>query len=220
MLSIILSTEVNKIMKTYQSGTSDKKAKKNFFARYMYPIIFGTALLIVAAAITLTLVFTLPETPANVDPGPGPSVDVEVPEVTFGMPLAEYTIGKGAALDSLVYSSTLNQWRTHNGVDFAASAGANVMAVCDGTVQSVVNSTLEGTVVTVAHDDGLVSIYKGLAGENVIAEGTAVKTGDVIGTVAESMMIEQLDGTHLHLEMQKNGTYVDPMEYLPGETDK
>ena len=48
-----MSTEVNKIMKTYQSGTNEKKTKKNFFARYMYPIIFGTALLLVAAAITL-----------------------------------------------------------------------------------------------------------------------------------------------------------------------
>lgn len=207
-------------MKTYQSGTNEKKTKKNFFARYMYPIIFGTALLLVAAAITLTLVFTRPETPAVVEPDPDPSIDVEVPEVTFGMPLAEYTIGQGAALDSLVYSSTLNQWRTHNGVDFAAASGANVLAVSDGTVKSVTASTLEGTVVTVEHADGLVSIYKGLNADGVIAEGTAVKTGDVIGTVAETMMIEQLEGTHLHLEMQKNGAYVNPMEYLPGESDK
>ena len=191
-------------MKTYQSGTNEKKTKKNFFARYMYPIIFGTALLLVAAAITLTLVFTRPETP----------------DVTFGMPLAEYTIGQGAALDSLVYSSTLNQWRTHNGVDFAAAAGANVLAVSDGTVKSVTASTLEGTVVTVEHADGLVSIYKGLNADGVIAEGAAVKTGDVIGTVAETMMIEQLEGTHLHLEMQANGAYVDPMDYLPGGSDK
>ena len=205
-------------MKTYQSGTKEKKTKKNFFSKYMYPLIFGTALLLVAGAITLTLVLTRPDTPAAVEPtDPTPPVVVEP---VFGMPLGEYTLGKGAALNSLVYSSTLNQWRTHNGVDFQTAAGANVMAVYDGTVKSVVNSNLEGTVVTVEHADGLVSIYKGLAEENVVAEGTAVKTGDVIGTVAESMMVEQLDGTHLHLEMKKNGALVDPMEYLPGDTDK
>lgn len=206
-------------MKTYQSGTKDKDAKKGFFAKYMYPIIFGTALLLIAGAITLTLVLTRPDTPAAVDPDPAPPVDV--PEVTFGMPVGEYTLGKLAALNSLVYSSTLNQWRTHNGVDFQVAAGASVMAVTDGTVKSVETTNLEGTVVTIEHADGLVSIYKGLAAENVAAEGTAVKTGDVIGTVAETMMVEQLDGTHLHLEMKKGGALVDPMEYLPAsETDK
>lgn len=221
MLSIILTTEVIKIMKTYQSGAKEKKTKRSFFARYMYPIIFGTALLLVAAAITLTLVLTQTKAPASVTPNPDPPItDVDTPPVTFCLPVTDYTLGKGAVLNSLAYSSTLKQWRTHNGVDFQVAAGAAVLVITDGTVKSVTSTNLEGTVVTVEHANGLTSIYKGLAAEGVVAEGTTVKAGDTIGKVAETMMLEQLDGTHLHLEMRKNGTLVDPMTYLVTDSDK
>lgn len=206
-------------MKTYSSGTTkDKKTKKGFFKKNLYAILFGSSLLVVAAVITLTLVFTRPAQDVGTVPTPpvdnNPVVD-EPNKPTFGLPLDEYTLGKEAALDSLVYSATLNQWRSHNGVDFTATAGATVKAVIDGTVKSVVDTNLEGWVVTVEHADGLVSIYKGLDKDGLVAEGTAVKTGDALGKLAETMMIEQLDGVHLHLEMKKNGALVNPLDYLP-----
>lgn len=200
-------------MKTYSSGTTkDKKAKKGFFKKNLYAILFGSSLLVVAAVITLTLVFTRPVKDVDappVDNNPQPAAP------TFSLPMDEFTLGKEAALDSLVYSATLNQWRTHNGVDFLGTAGATVKAVSDGTVKTVIQTTLEGYVVTVEHADGLVSIYKGLDKEGLPAEGDKVKEGDQIGKLAETMMLEQLDGVHLHLEMKKNGAYVNPLDYLP-----
>lgn len=201
-------------MKTYSSGTAkEKKTKKGFFKKNVYAILFGTSLLAIAGVITLTLVLTRPK---EVAVDPNPPIDGNVtPDPTFTLPVKDFTLGKEAALDSLVYSATLNQWRTHNGVDFNAAAGSSVLAVSDGTVKSVTTTTLEGTVVTVEHADGLVSIYKGLAADGVIAEGAAVKTGDELGKLAETMMLEQMDGVHLHLEMKKNGSYVNPLNYLP-----
>lgn len=201
-------------MKTYQSSTKEKKTKKNFFMRNIYGIIFGATLLVVAGIITLTLVLNN-RTPSQVGPGPDVDIDVPTPKPTYIVPLDEYTMGQSAALDKLVYSSTLNQWRTHNGIDLMASAGAVVKSVGSGTVEKVETTTLEGVVVTVAHADGLVSIYKGLSSDVNVKVGDGVSAGDVIGTVADTMMMEQREGAHLHLEMKLAGKYVDPASYIP-----
>ena len=199
-------------MKTYQNPAKEKKTKKNFFMRNIYGIIFGVTLLVIAGVITLTLVLTTRKVP--VDNKPGGDVDVDVPPTpTYSLPLEDYTMGSGASLDALVYSATLNQWRTHNGVDLLTGAGSSVMSIADGKVESVKQTTLEGVVVTIAHENGLVSIYKGLSGATV-AEGDSVSKGGAIGKVAENMMIEQREGAHLHLEMKENGKYVDPAKYL------
>lgn len=200
-------------MKTYSSSHAKEK-KKGFFKKNLYAILFGTSLLVVALVITLTLVFARPKQVGGiVEP---PVIDEPQPTApTFALPLDDYTLGKEAALDSLVFSATLKQWRSHNGVDFMGSAGAVVKAVTDGTVKSVVNTNLEGWVVTVEHADGLTSIYKGLDSTAIASVGATVKAGDQIGILAESMMLESADGVHLHLEMKKDGKLVDPLQFLP-----
>jgi len=44
------------------------------------------------------------------------------------------------------------------GIDFAADAGTNVVAVYDGTIESVTTSYLQGTTVTIDHGNGLKSV--------------------------------------------------------------
>ena len=127
-------------------------------------------------------------------------------------------MAKQASLNKLVYNSTLKQWRTHNGADFVASADSSVLSVADGTVSKVENTILEGVVVTVAHAEGYVSVYKGLESAQV-AEGDEVKKGDTLGKVG-TMMSEKSEGTHLHLEMKKDGKYVSPTDILGVSEDK
>lgn len=201
-------------MKTYQSSTKEKKTKKNFFMRNIYGIIFGATLLVVAAVITLTLVLNASKAPVDNNPGGDINTGGDPQKPVYVTPLDDYTVGQSAALDKLVYSSTLNQWRTHNGIDLLAAAGANVKCVAAGKVEKVENTTLEGTVVTIAHEDGLVSIYKGLSSDVLVKEGDSVASGFVIGTVADTMMMEQREGAHLHLEMKLSGKYVDPANYI------
>ena len=201
-------------MKTYQSPTKDKKTKKNFFMRNIYGFIFGITLLVVAGIITLTLVLNARRAPVENKPGGDVGVDGPPPAPAYSAPLVDYTVGKEASLTKLVYSSTLNQWRTHNGVDLMTAAGAEVKCIAGGKVEKVQETTLEGVVVTISHENGVVSIYKGLSDVSV-KEGDALTGGTVIGKVAENMMTEQNDGAHLHFEMTKDGKLVDPAAFLP-----
>ena len=116
-----------------------------------------------------------------------------------------------------VFSQTMNDYRTHLGVDISASLGTPVMAVADGIVTNVWEDPFMGTSVSIEHSGNAVSIYKNLDPE--VAEGiiigASVKCGDTIGAVGESAMNELAEEPHLHYEMKINGKHVDPKEHLP-----
>lgn len=113
--------------------------------------------------------------------------------------------------DELVYSETLGDWRTHNGVDIACEAGATVKACRGGTVTAVYEDGLWGKVVEL-EADGVVFRYTGLADVSVKTDAQ-VAAGDSLGKVGETYA-EALDQSHLHLEVLKGGAYVDPQNYF------
>ncbi len=202
-------------MRTYKRTHATAEKKRTRVSRKGKSIIAVCAsVAVVAVALTLSLTFGLRK---NVPTDNKVPVDVK-PVITFTAPLNECTVTKQASLDKLVYNDTLKQWRTHNGVDFEAAAGSDVLSIADGTVKSVENTILEGTVVTVEHADGYVSIYKGLDTASV-ANGEKIESGAKIGTVG-TMMCEKNMGAHLHLEMKKDGKYVAVTDYIDVENNK
>ena len=48
----------------------------------------------------------------------------------------------------------------------------------------------------------------------MVEVGDTVKAGQVIGGVGSAGLFEALEPAHLHLEMLKDGVYVDPQEYI------
>ncbi len=147
-----------------------------------------------------------------------PVLDTGSKVQSFSLPIENASVIREAAIDKLVYMPSLNMWKTHAGVDFAASENAPVKAIASGKVESVEETTLEGVVVTISHEDGLISVYKSLASASVSA-GDSVLQGTTIG-VAGTMLTEKTDGVHLHLEMTLNGELVDPLLYLDAEINK
>lgn len=205
-------------MRTYKSSRpTAEKSKKRMSKKGLYAIAVSASVVLVAVALTLSLTFGLRDkTPADDDYRP--VVVPPAPVISFVAPLGECAVMKAAALNRLVYNETLKQWRTHNGVDFEAAKGSDVLCVCDGTVSAVESTILEGVVVTVQHAEGYVSIYKGLEAAAVEA-GESVSAGTKLGTVG-TMMCEQNRGAHLHLEMKKDGKYVSATDYIDIETNK
>ncbi len=118
--------------------------------------------------------------------------------------------------ETLVFSNTMGDWRTHTGVDITTSLGATVSCVADGTVKEVFDDAMMGKCVSISHADGVVSIYRNLAEElaDGITAGASIAAGDAIGTVGESALCELADEPHLHFEMTVNGAPVDPLSLL------
>ena len=214
-------------MRVHQANTKEKKLSKKTKKTILYSAIIGTATVAVALIVTLSLVFGAKPGDGGevILPPPDPGTEVEAPppppvKPAIVLPVGEFTMGKPAVLDRLVYNSSMNQWRTHNGMDFFAAEGTQVLAITDGTVLSVEHTQLEASVVTIQHADGLVSIYKGLSTDILVEEGDSVKSGDAIGAIAASMPRERSEGAHLHLELKENGILIDPITILPEIGDK
>nr|WP_252187625.1 M23 family metallopeptidase [Anaeromonas gelatinilytica] len=121
----------------------------------------------------------------------------------------------GYAEDNLVYSETLEQWTTHNGLDIKAEKGSAVRAVLSGTVKKIETNDELGTVVTIDHGNNLVTKYGCLSEEKMVEEGQKVEKGDTIGTIGEAGGYELAQGPHLHFEVLENGKNIDPSDYLP-----
>jgi murein DD-endopeptidase MepM/ murein hydrolase activator NlpD len=120
----------------------------------------------------------------------------------------------GYAVDALLYSETLEQWTTHDGVDIAAKPGSEVHAIKGGTVQSVENDSLLGITVKIKHDGGLVSVYANLAENPGIEEGQKVNAGDKVGVVGDTAGSECAMAPHLHFALYKDGASVNPTDYV------
>lgn len=114
------------------------------------------------------------------------------------------------AINSLIYSETLNQWMTHSGVDIAGSKGSEVRSIAEGTVENVYNDDMLGMTVVISHANGCVSIYSNLD-ENVdVSIGDTVRSRQVIGRIGATAISECLERSHLHFELHINGEPVNP----------
>lgn len=110
--------------------------------------------------------------------------------------------------DELVYNRTLDDWRTHNGIDISAVVDEAVKAGANGTVTKVYTDGLLGTVVEINHGD-FTARYCGLARQPHVKEGDSVSQGQTIGTVAQVDM-EVTEESHIHLEIVMDGAAVNP----------
>lgn len=110
--------------------------------------------------------------------------------------------------DELVYNRTLDDWRTHNGIDISAVVDEAVKAGANGTVTKVYTDGLLGTVVEINHGD-FTARYCGLARQPHVKEGDSVSQGQTIGTVAQVDM-EVMEESHIHLEIVMDGAAVNP----------
>jgi len=118
------------------------------------------------------------------------------------------------AMDHLVYSVTLDQYMVHSGIDIEAPADSQVLSIASGTVTAVYRDDRYGNSVEVTHDNGLISIYSNLSDAAMVETGDTVSAGQILGGVGTTGLFESLQPAHLHLEIIKDGVYMDPMELL------
>ena len=125
-------------------------------------------------------------------------------------------VSREYSIDALAYDVTMEDWRTHSGLDIAADVGAPVCAAADGTVTEIANDELYGTTVTVDHGNGLKTVYSNLGDTPNVAVGDKVSAGDTVGVVGSSAICEVSQEPHVHVSVVKDGNSVNPRNYLPG----
>ncbi len=103
----------------------------------------------------------------------------------------------------------------HRGVDYSAPMGTKIRSVAGGTVKFAGWMTGYGNVVEIQHDAKHSTLYAHLQkiGPEV-RPGARIGQGDLVGTVG---MTGWTTGPHLHFELKKNGSQVNPLTaVLPG----
>lgn len=100
----------------------------------------------------------------------------------------------------------------HEGIDIADDYGTQVVATAAGTVTFAgPTDGGYGNLVEIDHGNGIVTRY----GHNsvvLVSPGQQVRQGDVISLMGST---GKSTGSHLHYEVDVNGTPVDPIVFLP-----
>lgn len=100
--------------------------------------------------------------------------------------------------------------RAHEGIDLAAPIGTAVNAADGGVVISVGTNGAYGKLVKIDHGGGYVTYYGHLS-KFFVKQGDKVYKGQKIAAVGNT---GRSTGPHLHFEIRKNGTPVNPLKYV------
>lgn len=117
-------------------------------------------------------------------------------------------------MEHTVYFPTLNVYKLNPAIVISSEAGAPVAAVANGKIVSIVENEETGTTVTVDMGNGYQAVYGQLKDVPFAAE-QYVTAGSVLGYVNEPTKYYSKEGANLYFALQKAGSPLDPLQYLP-----
>ncbi len=106
----------------------------------------------------------------------------------------------------------------HQALDIPTPQGTEIVAPALGYVYKITDNGMGYSSIILAHRDNLMTVYGHVSGflveeGQLVAKGTPIAlSGGTPGTIGAGWMTT---GPHLHLEVFKNGSHVNPLEYLP-----
>lgn len=98
----------------------------------------------------------------------------------------------------------------HYGIDLAADTGTAISCFADGTVTAVGESSSYGKYCMVRHKGCYVTLYAHCS-KVCTSSGASVGKGEKIAEVGQTGMAT---GSHLHFELIRDGTYLNPIYYV------
>lgn len=197
-----------------------------FLKRNVFYILIVLCIACVATIIALAVTgdFSGDDGAVVVNPDGDPGDDVLKPEdpdddkepvvepLSFASPV-NGSVSQEYSDSVLVWNPTLGQYQVHLGVDFTGD-DLSVFAAERGTVSETGYDILNGYYVVVSHDEGYETRYYSLAENLEVEKGDEVTKGQLLGTMAATRGSESTAGNHLHFEMSKDGTDINPLEVL------
>ena len=104
-----------------------------------------------------------------------------------------------------------HRWgRTHEGIDIARPSDYTIKASDNGVVKTAGKHTTYGNHIIIDHNNGYETVYAHLSKIDV-SVGQVVEQGTAIGVMGST---GRSTGTHLHFEIHKNGSVMNPLSYL------
>ena len=192
-----------------RSASAAEKAKRR-------AVTFGSFLvvLLVCGAVTVCAVTLSGRgTPAIVDPDNG-GEHVSGP-IAFAVPVSgSYSLLKEYSATELQYNQTMKMWMSHKAIAIAADLGTPVLATYAGTVSKIETNSSYGTQITLQHAGGLKTVISGLDRNVNVSQGDRVEKGHVLGTVGNTIVIEENDPPHIRVEIYEDGIKVNPADYI------
>lgn len=223
---------IAEVMKMREEENKRSSRVKRFFKkRWVFPAIY-----IASAAIILTAVLWFQTSNSATDKYNykstdiankkynQPSLEVNNTLENFKMPVANAASavikmkfydfnGKTADQESaLVFYN--NTYEPNQGIDLTMKDDKtfDVVASLSGTVTRVEEDPVLGNVIELKHDNGIVTQYQSVT-DVLVKAGDKVKQGDVLAKAGESLFNAKA-GTHVHFEIRKDGTAVNPTDYF------
>lgn len=212
--------------------TSQSSFKRFSQKRWVFPAIY-----IASAAIILTAVIWYTNTTSDVaedeyqatdiaGKNNPPAVEVNKPLENIVMPVPAsskeaaviqkkfYDVNATAEEQEAALVSYGNTFQPNTGLDIAMNNGEafEVVAALSGTVTKVQEDSLLGNVIEIEHDNNVVTRYQSLT-DIAVEVGTQVAQGQVIAKAGQSLLNEEA-GVHVHFEIRKDGTPVNPSSYF------
>lgn len=114
------------------------------------------------------------------------------------------------SVDRLLYDKTLNMYKTNDSIRISGEVGSQVKATADGIVKSVTKDGLVGNKVVIDNGNGWTTTYGQLQDNVLVSEDTVVKTGQVIGGIANPTKSTIQDSSHLDFKIEKDNKPIDP----------
>ncbi len=105
----------------------------------------------------------------------------------------------------IVYGDTYMQ---NTGVDYSGNEDFDVVSVLDGQVVSIKDNEVYGKVITVKHNDNLLSVYSNVK-DVLVSVGYNVSQGEIIATSDKSKLDNSVNSM-LHFEVYYKDEAIDP----------
>ena len=131
---------------------------------------------------------------------------------SFLWPVASYVYV--SSLFGLRVHPITGKTKSHTGIDIASNQGTAVYASDGGSVTLAGWNGGYGNCIMIDHGNGYVTLYGHLSSISV-SVGQTVSQGATIGAVGST---GNSTGPHLHFEVLKNGTRIDPEQFFSGLT--
>ena len=118
--------------------------------------------------------------------------------------------------ESIIYYE--DTYMPSSGVSYGKDEEFDVVAILDGKVTKVSNDDTVGNIITIEHENGIVSTYESIK-DITVKEGDIVKQGDKLASSSTANITSDLKN-HLYFELSIKNKTVNPEDYFDKSIDE